>query len=299
LEVRTYYPNLLGENSEPSEMLYCYVGKIGYNMFIYLCIWFSACITFERALIVRFDFKMNANRWRSFVTSLVIFTIAGGSAAPMIWSNCDWDHIPPLGTVHVFFVWFYIVTGLVIYVVATLLVLISFAGRIRRYGMENGSYIKTFVKLLYTHLFIFVPPIAYAISQIPYTIVFNTENSYFQCGISIGEFVVKVLIDALTGVPVVITWLLFVYPSRVYMTEFYLNTWSGRSLAKILLLFKSYNGRKKNAHLPTANLTNNNHDNRESQMELVRVFKPSRIESNRTDRRFKEFRIEPSRIESF
>ncbi len=303
LEVQTYYPNSLKNNPEQNQIFYCYVGKIGYNMFIYLCIWFNAFIAFERGLIIRFDFKMNANRWRSIVTSLIMFIIAGGSAAPLLWCKCEWDNIPPLQTLHVFFVWFYIVTGLVIYLVATLLVLISFARRIRRYGMrKNVSYIKTFLKLLYTHLFIFIPPIAYIISEIPYTIVVNTEspgNEYFQCGISTGEFVVKVLIDGLTGLPVVITWLLFVYPSKVYMTEFYLNTWSGRSLANILLLFKSYNGRKKNAHLPTTNLTNNEHDNRESEVESVRVLKPSRIESNRTNRRFNEFRIESNRIESF
>jgi hypothetical protein len=139
---------------------------------------------------------------------------------------------------------------------ATLLVLISFASRIRRYGMENGSYIKTFLKLLYTHLFIFVPPIAYGISEIPYAVIYYTKNqkhSYFQCGISTGEFIIKVLAELLTGVPIVVTWLLFVYPSRVYMTEFYLNTWSGQCLAKILLLFKSYNNRKESNHLSTTN----------------------------------------------
>ncbi len=131
--------------------------------------------------------------------------------------------------------------------------------------MENGSRIKTFLKLLYTHLFIFVPPIAYAISQIPYTIVYHTKNpkhSYIECDMPTGEYIIKVLIEVLTGVPVVLTWLLFVYPSRVYMTEFYLNTRSGQCLAKILLLFKSYNYGEKGNHLNTTNLINNEHDTR-------------------------------------
>jgi hypothetical protein len=64
-----------------------------------------------------------------------------------------------------------------------------------------------------------------------------------------------VLADVLPGVPIAITWLLFVYPSRVYMTEFYLNTWSGQCLAKILLLlFKSYNDREESNHLYTTDL---------------------------------------------
>jgi hypothetical protein len=277
-----YYSNPLENNPEQNQIFYCYVGKIGYNTFVYLCIWFSAFIAFERGLIIWFDFKMNANRWRSFITTLVIFIIAGGSAAPILWYKCELDNLPHVQTAQTFFVWFYIVTGLVIYVLAALLVLISLARRIRRYGMEHGSYIKTFLKVLKSHLFIFVPPIAYVISEIPYTVVVNTGNpgdEYFRCGISILEFTVRVLIEALTGIPVVITWLLFVCRSKVYMNEFYLNTWSGQSLAKVLLLFKSYNDRKKNAHLPTTNLTNNEHDDRESEMELVRVLEPNRIES--------------------
>jgi hypothetical protein len=65
----------------------------------------------------------------------------------------------------------------------------------------------------------------------------NPENSYFQCGISTGEFIIKVIMESLTDTPYALTWLLFVYPSRVYMTEFYLNTWSGKRLANILLFF--------------------------------------------------------------
>lgn len=69
-----------------------------------------------------------------------------------------------------FFSWFYISASIFIYLLATVLILISLARRICRYGMENGSYMRIFPKLLYTHLFIFVPPISYGIGQITYTI---------------------------------------------------------------------------------------------------------------------------------
>jgi len=152
-----------------------------------------------------------------------------------------------------FFVWFYVIAGIAIYLLATVVVLISFARHIHYYGMENGSRIKTFLKLLYTHLFIFVPPIAHGISQIPYATIYHKKDHrqpYFQCGISTGEYIIKVLAELLTGAPIVVTWLLFVYPSRVYMTEFYLNTWSGQCLAKILLLFKTYNDKEESRDAP-------------------------------------------------
>ncbi|CAF3448655.1 unnamed protein product [Rotaria socialis] len=237
----------------------CYVGKIGYNALVYACIWLNACIAFERGLIVCLDSKTNATRWRSVCTITVLSAIAGGSAIPMMVYNCDFGNIPGLQTARVFFGWFSGVAGLSTYVFGTLLILISFTRRIRRYGTENGSFIKTYLKLFYSHLFIFIPPIAYAVGYIPYTIVTNTQNTsqlYFECGISMVEFIVKVLIESLQGVPPVLTWLLFIYPSKVYMTEYYLNTWSGQRLARIVIFFRENHEKKHNVCPTTMNLIN-------------------------------------------
>ncbi|CAF1334393.1 unnamed protein product [Adineta ricciae] len=47
----------------------------------------------------------------------------------------------------------------------------SFAIRTRRYGTESGgSFFKTFLKLFYTHMFNFTPPIAYLRGFILYVV---------------------------------------------------------------------------------------------------------------------------------
>lgn len=240
-QIVPYYSNSIIFNGQQRKTLDCVVTKVGYNMFVYICIWFNAIIAFERGLIIWFNGRMNNNRRRPFIIVSIVFLIAGGSVTPLIWYNCDWNkNLPALVTYRIFVIWFYIVVGLTIYVLATLLVLISFGRRVRRYGMENGSWIKTYLKLLKTHLFIFIPPIAYIIGYVPYTIVINTRKDgqwYYYCGISNANFIIRILIESLTSVPVIITWLLFVYPSKAYMTEFYLNTWSGQCLANIYLIF--------------------------------------------------------------
>lgn len=258
-----YYPNSLINNSNSYGTFHCYVSKIIYNTLVYLCIWLSSCIAFERALFIWFNTKQYTY-WRSYATIIVIFVIAVGSATPMLIYNCDWDNKPALGTLRIFFVWFYMIVGIATYVLITILVLVSFARRIHYYGMENGSRIKTFCKLLRSHLLIFVPPLAFTICQLPYTIVVNTKNpaySYYQCGISLIEFIVKVTMDALTYTPYTLTWLLFVYPSRVYMLEYYLKTWSGQRLAKILLFLRSHYASKRNVVSSITNSTNNERDN--------------------------------------
>lgn len=261
-----YYPNQLFNNEKHYSSFYCYVVKIGSNALNYMCIWISSCVALERGLVIWFYGRMSTTRWRSLITITFLFTLAGGCATPMLMYKCDWDNIPSLQTARHFFDFFFMISGIIIYVLATVLVLMSFTRRIRRYGTENGSFIKTFLKLLHTHLFIFVPPIAYAVGYVPYTILYKQNkpgNGYYQCGISTQEFVIKVIIQASPGVPFVITWLLFVYPSRVYMNEFYLNTWSGQRLAKILLFLKGYNDRRETDSARTMNPANNQHDTRE------------------------------------
>jgi hypothetical protein len=257
-QVIQYYPNQLINNSKHYDLLHCYVSKIGSNVLNYMCIWISSCIALERGLVIWFHGKMNTTRWRSLIGIIVLFALADGCATPMLMYKCDWDTIPSLHIVRDFFIWFHVITGITIYVLTTVLVLMSFTRRIRRYGTENGSFIKTFLKLLHTHLFIFVPPISYAVGYLPYTILYKQNkpgNGYYQCGISTQEFIVKVIIEALPGVPFVITWLVFVYPSRVYMNEFYLNTWSGQRLAKILLFLKAYDDRRETDLARTINPT--------------------------------------------
>jgi hypothetical protein len=136
-----------------------------------------------------------------------------------------------------------------------------------------------------------VPPVVAAVCPTPFAIVNGMRKNgrgYFPCDISAVEVIIRVLLQTMVAVPFVLTWLLYVYPSRVYMTEFYLNTWSGQFLAKILLVCKSHNGREESDHLPATNIGDNQRDNREA------FLKP-----NRTDRRSTELRIELNRIESY
>ncbi len=244
-----YYPNQLHKNEQAFDTFLCVFYRIGYKMFSYLCVLFSTAIAFERGLIIWRDEKTNGSRWRSFIITIIMFVIAGSSAAPFIVHKCKWFKMKSLGILNEVFLWFYMVAGIGVYLVVTLFVLISFTRRIHRYGTENGSFIKTFLNLLRTHLFIFIPPIVTVVSSIPYPIakaLITHGHSYFECGISTGEYIVRVAIYALQGVPTIITWLLFVYPSRIYMNEFYLNTWSGRRVANIyLMFFKQYDDRRK------------------------------------------------------
>ena len=273
-----YFPNDLYNDTDAYKIFGCFVITVGYNMLVYLGLWFSAFVTFENALtlwvrelrawepldnwpLIKWLIKYlsnhtSGNRWRSYITIVVTFVIAIGTSTPLVVYNCEWGKIPPLKRARGFITWFYITTAITIYVLSSILIVISLTNHIHRHRMDikPRSYRQTFLILLSKHLFIFIAPIVYATCYIPYTIVINVKNSnnnprrsYFQCGISTGEYIVKVFIEMLTGVPFVMTWFLYVYPSRVYKTEFYQTTFLGQYLKKRKIMVRDSRYRSTSA----------------------------------------------------
>ncbi|CAM2729711.1 unnamed protein product [Rotaria socialis] len=216
---------------------HCVVGVVSYNTANFLCIWFSASVQLERGIVLFSKKTSTITRKRSIIVSIIMLAMSIGCAIPIVFYDCAWNDVSHLKVLRVFFNAFHIAVPVLIYIVATVLSLIAFARRIRAYGMENRCYIVTFAKLVYSHLFIFIPPLAYAICYTLYNLVASRSDpitGYYHCGISLAEYIIKIILRSLTGVPFVVTWLIFVYPSRVYMTEFYLNTWCGQWSAWIV-----------------------------------------------------------------
>lgn len=243
-QVGIYYEDMQILLGDQYDLFRCYTDRVGNTAVVGLCLLLSSCIALERGIIICLKCRMNATRWRSYVVIIVLFAIVIACTTPMLVHQCNWHLSSDLETVRVFLTNFFPTTSITVYVLATVLVFISCVHRIRRYSTEADCYIKTFAKLTYAHLFIFVPPLAYAICYIPFTIVYHIKDvnqPYLPCSISTLEFVLKILAEAVENVPYSLTWLLFVYPSRVYMNEFYLHTWSGQHVAQLLLFFKSYN----------------------------------------------------------
>ena len=248
--VVTYYRDVLS-GTKMADGISCYFGKIGYNALLYLCVWLSACVTFERGLFFLYGDKINASRWRSFLTIITFFAVTTSFIILFVSHNCDWDNASYLQITHEFFVWLYLLVGITIYVLGIILAMIAFTRRLRRYTIKKSSIQKTFLKLLQRHFFIFVPPITYVVCFLPYTIFNHLKDSKYatdQCSISTAEYISKLVGETLHHMPVAITWLIFVYPSRVYMSQFYLQTWSGKFCVRNLMFVKSFI-KSKNQHL--------------------------------------------------
>ena len=229
------------------DKFHCVVGIADYNTAVFLCIWFSACVQLERGLLVYRKVTRNSTRKQSIIVSILLLIMGSACSIPIAAGSCDWDGIPALKTLRVFFMFFYISIPILIYLIATVFSFVGFAGRIRAYRLETQCYMRTFAKLTYSHLFIFIPPLVYGFCFGLFNLVAKgeTDKGYFFCGISLAEYIIKVLLKSLMGLPFIITWLVFIYPSRIYMNEFYMSPWCGQWTAAIILLFRRCFTRKK------------------------------------------------------
>jgi hypothetical protein len=240
--IQYFKPYPFTNNIELSEKYHCFLEKSGGQITLFLCLWLSALVALERGLITTLDFKMNATRWRSVVTLLFLTCFTAATTITMLIYRCEY-HAPHNKrqtriTSRMFYASAFIAGC--IYVLATLLVLVSFALRISTCSTTHESQTEIFRRLLRKHLFIFIPSITYILCICPYQIWYSLkrpEQAFFQCEISTVEYSFKIAIQALTDLPTVITWLVFVYPSNVYMTEFYTATWSGKHARHLLVFF--------------------------------------------------------------
>ena len=241
--VVSYDRSIFIGDTHARDTFHCVVGVVGYNASVFLCIWFSTAIQLERGLLLFRGASRNSTRRTSLIISTVLLVVVIGCSIPIVFYNCDWDHVPHLNVARVVLTAFHTAVPIIIYVIASILSLLGFSNRIRTYGMERRSYIVTFGRLLYSHYFIFIPPLVYFTCYIPFNAVLlfrKSGTNYYLCGISLSEYITKILLQTLTDIQFMITWLLFVCPSRIYRTEFYMNTWCGQWTAYISLLFRQH-----------------------------------------------------------
>ena len=214
----------------------CYLEKSGYHVTQYLCLCLSALVAVERGLIICFSFRMNATRWRSLVTLIPMLCIV--IVTSVIWLVNRCGPSTSNGSTAKYLSRLLYVASIIVastYLVVTLLVVVNFTLRIYHYGNNQESKIKIFFKLVKKHFFLLIPPILSILLAVPYATwqpAKGTQKAYFQCGITAREYTLKLIVQTMRSYPIALTWLIYVYSSRIFMTEFYERVWIGRMLTR-------------------------------------------------------------------
>ncbi len=240
-----YKPYPFANNEDLSTTFLCYLEKSGYQVTEFLCLCLSALVAVERNLIICFSFKMNATRWRSLITLIPMLCIVIATSVSWVLYRCERSDSDEPTTTRLSG-WFYTANGLAgfTYIVATLMALISLALRIYYCGNTQESKMKISFKLIKTHIVILIPPIIYLLCVLPYLIWFplrGAGKNYFQCEITLVEYIFKLIVQTMPNCSSVFTWLIFVWPSNVFRTEFYEETWIGLWLSHLRSVLRNGN----------------------------------------------------------
>ncbi|CAF3843426.1 unnamed protein product [Rotaria sp. Silwood1] len=210
-----YNESIFNGSQDERDLFHCYVGTACSNLAIFICIWFSACIQLEHLLVLVSKNPFKITRKRSIIVSIGFIALGISSVTPLVYYKCAWKDIPGVKIFRMVLNGFHIVIPVFTYIISSILFLIVFARRIRTY--------------------------VYGICFGIFNIVANRSDSkkgYYHCTMTLPEYVVKLMLSSLRGIPFVFIWLIFVFPSRVYMTEFYMNTWCGQWSAWIFDLVR-------------------------------------------------------------
>ncbi|CAF1217933.1 unnamed protein product [Adineta ricciae] len=224
--IQYFKPFYSSNDEELYETLHCLLERIGGHVTIFICLWLSALIAYERVLIICSTVRMNATRWRSIYILLISTCFILPSSTLMLIYGCEW------GVVHKNFksrftsALVYTIGGVagILYVLSTILLLKNFTKRMADMTTEPKSKTRICLRFSRDHLFILIPPIFFFFCVVPYQIWYSinrSERPYLHCGISFLEYIFKIIVRQLRLSPTAFTWLIFIYPSKVYMTEFY------------------------------------------------------------------------------
>jgi hypothetical protein len=215
-------------------LIYCTVCAALRRIVSLMCMWLSACIALERALIECFDYGLFERRRRSIITSCILLFLVTAcqllsifGREPSVSSSstnftsytdvCEIQFTPKALVANVIID--YLSSGIpfLVYIIANVLVLRSLTQH-RLLLTDHSDYFKIWKK----HRDFFIPPSIFFVTAIP-LFIFNQQNK--DCLLSptstSKSLHIFIALRLLTNFNAMIPFLLYINPSNVYLLEFW------------------------------------------------------------------------------
>jgi hypothetical protein len=225
----------------------CYVAIRINAILIHASIWFSSVLAVERTLLDLYFYKLfGMSKKHAIVIILLILVFCTCGRIPPILMlritstnndnghqsfHCTWPPFKgnPLYDAEVAFIWISSGSTCFMCFLANILTLISIARR-KVYLSDNRLTLwQAWCKQLKEHRDYFIPPTVILFSQLGLIIFFEVGKRYscLESKLDIWAHI-HLLVSFLNYLPQTLTFLLFIYPSKKYMKEFYSNTIAGK-----------------------------------------------------------------------
>lgn len=253
IEIR-YIITLYGSESIKKSYYYqyiydCYIGIRLNTIFIAASMWYSSILAVERTLLELFFFKLfGITRKHAFIILLLvlIFCTSGRISTmlsvrivsdpknPDLFICASVADIKLLSTVELIFVWINAGGTCFLHFLANILALISIAQRKLYLSRNKLTLWKSWCTQISQHRDYFIPPTVILFSQLGNLLYFEIGTRYacIEPKFDVWSHI-HLFVSFLNFVPQTITFLIFIYPSKTYMKEFYSNTIVGKWLLKL------------------------------------------------------------------
>jgi len=253
IEIRyilTLYGSKLIINSYYYQYIYdCYIGIIINAILIAACMWCSAILAIEHALLELFFFQLlGRTRKHAVIVLLLILifctcgristilrkTIVSDPNDPGLFKCASLADIKLLSDVELIFVWINSGGTCFLHFSANILTLISIARRKIYLSTHKLTLCNTWCTQILQHRDYFIPPTVILLTQLGPILFFEIGSRYacIEPKLDVWSHI-HLFASFLNYIPQTITFLIFIYPSKIRMKEFHSSTFVGKWIFKL------------------------------------------------------------------
>ena len=219
-----------------------HISAIALNVLNFSSMWFSSMIACERLCIECFNYALYATRQRACLISLFFFLLTLLTQIPTFFVYFDRFSVPivkPILSQTVKSMEFAtVLLTCLLHILSSLLILTKISLHKVYINLNEQQYWFVWRQQMHKHLDFFVPPLCYILCILPWYLFKHVIYSCDRISPTATSCLYLILI-ALANIPFTMTFLIYIYPSIVYMNEF------RRSAAAFMIKFFSYGPHRK------------------------------------------------------
>lgn len=219
-----------------------YISSVLLNLLNFSAMWYSSMIACERLFIECLDYPLYATRQRAFLLSFLLFLFVLLTQIPtflLYFGRLSSSTVILLLTQIVKSVEFanVLLTSL-IHIVSSLFVLRNISVHKVYINFGEKTYWPVWRQQMKKHLDFFIPPLFYIFCILPWYLFKHVIYTCERVDPTTASRLYFILI-ALANIPFTMTFIIYVYPSNVYMNEF------KRSMNMLMTNYYTYRSRRK------------------------------------------------------
>ena len=244
--------SLISDTQSLQRTVLYYVSAISLNLLNFSAMWYSSMIACERLCIECFNRSLYASRQRAYFVSFILFIFVFLTQIPTVLLFFGPLSLPTtISTLKETMKTIEFVTVLItclLHILSSLCVLKNISLHKVYLHLNEQEYWLVWRQQMKKHIDFFIPPLCYILCILPWYLFKHLIYSCDRVSPTATSNLYFILI-ALANIPFTMTFLIYIYPSNVYMNEF------KRSLAVVMTKLMIFGRSRKRTGSDLSNTT--------------------------------------------